>query len=57
MKKIIFSFLLCMLFFTAARAQSVNGIVLADTANYKVIQVFGGHYPADLRMVICVLTI
>lgn len=44
MKKIIFSFLLCMLFITATKAQSVNGIVLADTANYKVIQVFGGHY-------------
>ncbi|MGD9492057.1 MAG: T9SS type A sorting domain-containing protein [Bacteroidales bacterium] len=44
MKKMIFSFLLCMLFITAVKAQSVNGIVLADTANYKVIQVFGGHY-------------
>lgn len=44
MKKIVFSFLLCLLFFTAAKAQSVNGIILADTANIKVIQVFGGHY-------------
>lgn len=44
MKKIIFSFLLCILVFTTAKAQSVNGIILADTANYKVIQVFGGHY-------------
>jgi len=44
MKKIIFSFMLCLLSLAAAKAQSVNGIILADTGNFTVVQVHGNHY-------------
>ena len=43
MKKLILILLVSALFLNA-KSQNVNGILLADSANITVIQVWGNHY-------------
>ncbi|PKP01750.1 MAG: hypothetical protein CVU11_14245 [Bacteroidetes bacterium HGW-Bacteroidetes-6] len=43
MKKVLL-FCFIVLGFSAARSQSVNGVILADTGNITVVQVYGNHY-------------
>jgi hypothetical protein len=44
MRKHLIIIFLSFAVFSSVKGQSVNGIILSDTANFKIVQVFGNHY-------------